>query len=453
MDMTIVLNAWRATLGAIRDHAIDDAQTAQWRALGREGERAAWVRQIEAKNWAQATKAATSDLARYRTALMQSRGALAELTRLRYRLDTISPLLPAVSPDTSAAAIRVLRKELESRGLGVAKVKAALKLYKNISLRDTERKAQGALSAYVAILDRAAQLQARAAAGAIWLVIASRANAEPSVQATLDEDRMNALEASLVEAWTVLARCLRAQLDSVPLAAGALARTARVALTTLTPTLAHDPLAADAPSEAAPAALWAANLARSCMLAEAAALRVWWLWAAGDHDAIRADWREPPDAPARPRDTRKAVTLRRLATDPSSHDGRELVVAGTVTAIRIEHRGRKVISIATLTDGVGHEVACVLPYIKLDSSGLVPGCSARIAGTWALRSTEASGPALQVARRSRKADASRSLEDWAAWRLLPILQPVAHGLDMQWSWVRGVNGSANPLRYGTWYEE
>ncbi|GMU40062.1 MAG: hypothetical protein AMXMBFR23_09280 [Chloroflexota bacterium] len=149
----------------------------------------------------------------------------------------------------------------------------------------------------------------------------------------------------------------------------------------------------------------------------------------------------------------RSAAISSLASRPAALDGEERTVSGRVTAVEITHRGRKAISRATLTDGT-REVTVVLPYIKIDSGGLVPGAWASVSGTWRATSTEAGGgPALEV---DRRAIASLGRTHWSE-RLLQmtdhIFWPVPHGLAVEWSWEPGTDGAGNQLRYGTWLSE
>lgn len=149
----------------------------------------------------------------------------------------------------------------------------------------------------------------------------------------------------------------------------------------------------------------------------------------------------------------RSASIASLASRPGQADGTERTIAGRVTGVTITHRGRKAISTATVTDGTA-EVTVVLPYIKLDSAGLVPGAWARIAGTWRAASSEAGGgPALEV---DRRAIATLGRTNWSE-RLLHvtghIFTPVPHGLAAEWSWEPGTDGAGNQLRYGTWFSE
>jgi hypothetical protein len=140
--------------------------------------------------------------------------------------------------------------------------------------------------------------------------------------------------------------------------------------------------------------------------------------------------------------------MAKLALSPERMDKREFCVFGTLGAVKIVHKGQKVISSASLFSDNGESISLVLPYIKLDSGGLVEGAAARVTGIWNAHSSEVQGSALSVARRNLEAE--KTWTSWVDQNIGMIFSEVPHGLDIGWSWEPGANGASNPLRYNTW---
>jgi len=146
------------------------------------------------------------------------------------------------------------------------------------------------------------------------------------------------------------------------------------------------------------------------------------------------------------------LQIRSLATSPERFDNRAVVVEGVVKGIAIRHKGpeREVISTATVSFGDA-TITASLPFIKIDSGGLVPGAWCRLAGIWRASSEDALGePALEVDRLSYKELVKSSWFDWVSDRIAPIFTPIPHALAASWSWEPGTDGAGNPLRYGVW---
>lgn len=127
-----------------------------------------------------------------------------------------------------------------------------------------------------------------------------------------------------------------------------------------------------------------------------------------------------------------------------------VTVEGRVGTVKIVHRGKKAISSTSLTDASGSTVSVGLPYIKLDSGGMVEGCYARVTGTYWRAHDDFPGPVLVLDRRNLAHDARTSWLDWLAHELSPVVTPVAHHLTATWTWLPGPDGAVNPLQYATW---
>jgi hypothetical protein len=131
---------------------------------------------------------------------------------------------------------------------------------------------------------------------------------------------------------------------------------------------------------------------------------------------------------------------------------REMVaVEGTVSSLTITHRARKAVSLAELTGGGDHSARVALPYIKLDSGGLVPGASVRVVGDWRQTLDWLEGGSALVVDQRNVGDLSRRYwQDWVTDALRYTFQPSPHGLEMSWSWELGPDGAGNQLRFDTW---
>jgi hypothetical protein len=195
------------------------------------------------------------------------------------------------------------------------------------------------------------------------------------------------------------------------------------------------------------------NLIRKLLLAIALGRWVTWLAAWGGREKMLQQWQQAA-ARRKFRSEHKVpprVPVAALLANGGGFDGKVVSLRGVLGPVTITHRGKKVVSRAPLFLSNGRSVELILPHIKLDSGGLVPGASAEIAGTWRLKSTEAKGPALQIQRR-KLGEESRS--SWLAWveaSLQHFIEVVPHQLVATWSWEPGPNGAGNSLLYGTFF--
>lgn len=143
------------------------------------------------------------------------------------------------------------------------------------------------------------------------------------------------------------------------------------------------------------------------------------------------------------------TTTANLLSTATRSEGKARTIEGRVVAVNITHRRRKAISLVTIeADGV--RLDAVLPYIKADSGGLVPGSWCRLAGTWRNESADAEGPALELQRMPLRELARVGWHEAISAGLASIFTPVSHGLAAEWSWESGTDGAGNQLRYGTW---
>lgn len=143
---------------------------------------------------------------------------------------------------------------------------------------------------------------------------------------------------------------------------------------------------------------------------------------------------------------RGASTVRRHPDQPSR-------IVGVVGPVSVRHRRDKAVSTLTLTDLDGRDLPVAMPYIKLDSGGLVAGAAVELTGLWRRGLTWLDGAdAFVPARADRPARTRAGLHDLVALELASVFVPVPHGLRIRASLQPGIDGAANPLRYGVWRE-
>lgn len=165
------------------------------------------------------------------------------------------------------------------------------------------------------------------------------------------------------------------------------------------------------------------------------------------------DWVESASASTQPGSAfvwpheSKASTL---ADRPRAADGKERSVEGLVIDVDRHRRRRKLVSFATIDDGTA-TVRAAIPYINIDSGGMVAGCWVRVAGTWLAEAADLDGnPGLMIDRLNLTELGRIGWWDDARRRTNDVFTPVPHGLATQWSWQPGVVGAANQLSYETW---
>ena len=146
-----------------------------------------------------------------------------------------------------------------------------------------------------------------------------------------------------------------------------------------------------------------------------------------------------------------AWSVARLAKGDFPPTREVVAVEGTVSSLAITHRARKVVSVAELTGAGDRSARIALPYIKLDSGGVVPGASVRVVGNWRRTLDWLEGGSALVVDQRNVGDLSRTYwQDWVTDALRYTFQPSPHGLEMSWSWQPGPDGAGNQLRFGTW---
>lgn len=141
------------------------------------------------------------------------------------------------------------------------------------------------------------------------------------------------------------------------------------------------------------------------------------------------------------------ASLEELLRDPTANHGREVVVQGIVSDLKLRHlSATKVVSTANLRGANGDVLAIVLPYIKLDSGGMVNRSYARVAGKFVKRHAEAgAAPAVAIARWPLEELAATSWPAWLRFQLRNIIAVPSHSLIAEFSLERGVRGAVNPV--------
>ena len=163
-----------------------------------------------------------------------------------------------------------------------------------------------------------------------------------------------------------------------------------------------------------------------------------WLRAAG-----RLEFEDPTAIPA--------WSVARLARGDFPRTREVVAVEGTVSSLAITHRARKAVSVAELTGGGERSARIALPYIKLNSGGVVPGASVRVVGNWRRTLEWVGGGGALVVDQRNVGDLSRTYwQDWVTDALRYTFEPSPHGLEISWSWEPGPDGAGNQLRFGTW---
>lgn len=452
------------TTKLLQRHIRDGAVLAGGKPIRADSRRPEYVRALAGESWAKLATAALAELKARRknlNALVERRSSLHGLIG---RFDAFAAAMEAANPRAADrpnwAAERVqIKAALRQRGMTAAKAETALARIEAIKAEDVREQTARSLLHSSANLDRMATETLSAICGAATALAVARFNEQAlgGIALTDDsapacEDAANRLKNAEKGLWTAL----RDQNQELALAQSAqLARTAAgLLMNVAVPHAASVCMRRQASSSQADGrlAMQCGDLLRSLLRAIALGYQASWDlgWPAGSEPA-RSWLRKAKDLtfpsmikpPA-------AVSIASLTGNPAAADGKMASIEGKLSPVTIVHRGRKVISSAQVSDAAGRSVTIALPYIKLDSGGMAPGCHARVSGTWKTSSAEATGPALLVDRLNFGELAKASWSDWATGQIRGIFQAVPHGLAASWSWEPGMDGPGNPLRYGIW---
>ena len=137
-------------------------------------------------------------------------------------------------------------------------------------------------------------------------------------------------------------------------------------------------------------------------------------------------------------------------------DDAAVSIAARIKSVAISHMGQNAVSLAELADDSkdGQTLNLTIPYIKLDSTGMVPGASVRLTGKFSSKVKWLNGKSALVLDRLKYTELKKtSWRYWVTAELRSVFDLIPNGLAAEWSWEIGCNGAANPLRYGVWYEK
>lgn len=313
------------------------------------------------------------------------------------------------------------------------RVEQRLAQLEQINPRQLAQKQQRQLATRAEDLDAAAKrlLSSLAAANFAQMMVALNAKkpppATPDVKAAQEQKRIAQSYAGLQKeiaraAWPqVVARAellVQRSLDTAKRAVLGMARTP-----------------ASAGAAASQAALRSATLVRLSM--QAYTLGLWVHWLAG--------WQGCTKVATAWQSAAQKLKPSSQCTWPQGHD-----VEGTVLNVKIEHRNGHAVSLAHVKSPQG-VVLIGLPFIKLDSTGIVPGavvsvrCSPARTVAW-----YPDQKVHQVLRFATEKSAKTHWADWLALHAQDLFASHPNGLAAQWSLRPGSNGAANVLRYGVW---
>lgn len=189
--------------------------------------------------------------------------------------------------------------------------------------------------------------------------------------------------------------------------------------------------------------------------------------AVNPHSKLAAQWSKSAeeiklDFPQQP----TPLSLSDLLSKNSLTADEKIFVVGRVTDVVILYHGKHYISFAQLGDGKGNSITAVLPYIKIESVGIDPGCSLCISGNY---NSDISKYLFKVPQKYQprtnqfsknciiidRLNLTELQEDnWLYWvdnHLRPYFTAVPHGLAVSWSWLPGTKGAGNSLRFGNWF--
>jgi hypothetical protein len=190
--------------------------------------------------------------------------------------------------------------------------------------------------------------------------------------------------------------------------------------------------------------------------------------AANPHSRMAAIWMKSaagigyvPQKPATP------ISLTDLRGKKNIKNGSQQTILARVNDVVIIYHGETYISFAHLEDGKGNFLTAVLPYAKIESVGIDPGCSVCLSGIY-MKSIEKylfdvpqqfSGRVARFSDDCLIVDRLNTTElqnhNWLYWldnHLKPYFIAVPHGLAASWSWLPGPKGAGNPLRFMNWFD-
>jgi hypothetical protein len=448
-------------------HKTDAANVAEWIKVRADGRRPEFVAAIMSQSWPRLASKARAELKAGRSRLDAMKDRQRRIQEIGQSVTWAAVLAEAAFvPTAKRQDWTSLRKQIKQRllgdGLTATKANAALNKFEAMDGTELGKQGKRLVELLTNQLNAQAQKQFAALSGAVLALAVARFNESiaaptdvPATAASTAAGMKSRLDQVEKKIWTELGA------DNV-LAAGAYgAYLVHIGATALMnevlPKAAAVSVRRHSPSgsftQDGRLAIELGDLIRALLRAIALGRFVAWLakWPTDNNEV--QDWiahakkLQFPPGHAPP----VSQTISTLAVDSARLDGGDLSIEGVLGPVTIVHRGRKAISSATVTDSKGKSVKIVIPYIKLDSGGMVAGSYVRISGKWQKLSKEVGGPALLIDRLNFGELGKRSWSDWVTTRLRHSFEAVPHGLAASWSWEAGADGTGNQLRYGTWF--
>jgi hypothetical protein len=150
----------------------------------------------------------------------------------------------------------------------------------------------------------------------------------------------------------------------------------------------------------------------------------------------------------------KPLTLKKLLSDPDGWHGEIVAVDGEVEALKTEVKRGKATSNFKLVDPAsGLAINVFVPYIRIDSTGLVDECGLHLVGQWLKYDRESrQNNTLHIDRISFSKQAKGSWLDYQTSKIRSFFDYLPHNLNMEWSWQSGVPGAVNQLFHTTIWE-
>ncbi len=433
---TVIRDYRRAARAAA---AADRRPRRQWRRVRAEGEADRYGRLIEQEDWAALREAGVAERGARRNDMAEMVRRQDRLARLALAIDEAAGAARAFrsdarnAPEPPVPLSDELRAALRGAGGDPDAIEARLTEDRE-SPRGIDRDMRRTLAGMIDDVD-AAHATALAAYAGARLAEMVAASALATAPTPADE-----IEELVADGWRETRSALRDERPRsvVWAAAASLARTAERHLIA-------------AAENASDGSIDSADRARATLRAAVAgrhlAMLARWPESVSDLDdwreAAGGSWRSAYRWPAK-----RAIGP--LLRNPAARHGEDLVIEGVVGAVDVDHVRGKPVSWVTLSDG-DHEAVAVIEYIKVDSTGLVPGTPARLAGTWRKeRGVGGDGPGLAIDRIAYADLAQESFADFVNWQIRTSYEPVSHGIAAGFGWKAGADGAGNQLRYRTW---
>lgn len=128
---------------------------------------------------------------------------------------------------------------------------------------------------------------------------------------------------------------------------------------------------------------------------------------------------------------------------------KEVEILAIVEKVEIRHETKnKPVTTFTLREpGKQDRVLATVPGFKADSTGAVAGTAVLLKGS--CKAGPSGGPgSLQISREPIMKQRDASFTDYLKAETYRIYSAVPHALNIQSSWITGINGPLNPFRYG-----